>query len=141
MKPLWKQMFDAMEQAAGPAMADATASDAFAEFAKVSSKISKDFNRQLESASREWLHLWNLPAAGDVQYLKRQIGSLENEIRSLHRQNERLHREFLERMGAESGATAEPVENASASLDDRGNSLDDNGAVDDNGPVELEIAS
>lgn len=129
MKPLWKQMFDAMEQAAGPAMADATASDAFAEFAKVSSKISKDINRQLESASREWLHLWNLPAAGDVQYLKRQIGSLENELRSLHRQNERFHRELLDRNDAESVAASEPLE--------RPSTVDN----DDDATVELEIAS
>ena len=83
--PLWKQMFDAVEQAAAPVMADATASSGFAEIMKVGTKISRDMSNQSEALTRRWLHALNLPAAGDVSYLKAQVGSLEAEIRSLRR--------------------------------------------------------
>jgi len=83
--PLWKQAFDAVEKAAAPVMADATSSDAFAEFVKTSTRISRDMAKQGEELSRRVLHALNLPAAGDVAYLKQQIGSLEAEVRSLRR--------------------------------------------------------
>lgn len=85
MKPLWKQLFDTVEQATGPALANLTASNQFAELMKVSLKIGNDMAKQSEALSRQWLHAWNLPAAGDVAYLKTQIGSLEAEVRSLRR--------------------------------------------------------
>lgn len=83
MKPVWRQIFDAAEQAASPMLQEATASAEFAEVMKVSTKMSRDFNRRIEVMSRQWLHLWNLPAAGDVSSLKKKIGSLENEVRTL----------------------------------------------------------
>jgi len=83
--PFWKQVFDSVEQAAGPVMANATASSGFAEIMKVSTKISRDMADQSETLSRRWLHAWNLPAAGDVAGLKAQVGSLEAEVRSLRR--------------------------------------------------------
>lgn len=85
MKPLWKQAFDAVEKAAAPVMADATSSEAFAEFMRTSTRISRDMAKQGEELSRRVLHALNLPAAGDVAYLKQQIGSLEAEVRSLRR--------------------------------------------------------
>jgi len=85
MKPLWKQVFDRVEQTTGPALADFTASNHFAEILKVGLKISNDMTKQTEALSRQWLHAWNLPAAGDVAYLKNQIGSLETEVRALRR--------------------------------------------------------
>lgn len=85
MKPLWKQAFDAVEKAAGPVMADAAASDGFAEVMRVSMRISRDMAKQGEAVSRRVLHALNLPAAGDIAYLKNQVGSLEAEVRSLRR--------------------------------------------------------
>ena len=90
MKPLWKQFFDSVEQAAAPVMADATASSGFAEIMKAGVKISRDMNRQAEAVSRQWLHALNLPAAGDISYLKTQVGSLEAEVRTLRRTIETL---------------------------------------------------
>lgn len=85
MKPLWKQLFDTVEKAAAPVMAEATSSSGFAEIMKVGLKINADMQNQAEALSRQWLHAWNLPAAGDLAYLKGQIGSLEAEVRSLRR--------------------------------------------------------
>ena len=85
MKPLWKQLFDTVEQATGPVLANLTASNQFAELIKVGLKIGNDMAKQSEALSRQWLHAWNLPAAGDVAYLKTQIGSLEAEVRALRR--------------------------------------------------------
>lgn len=83
--PLWKQAFDAVEKATAPVMADATSSPAFAEIVRVGLRISRDMSKQGEELSRRMLHALNLPAAGDVAYLKNQIGSLEAEVRSLRR--------------------------------------------------------
>ena len=85
MKPLWKQAFDAVEQAAAPVMAKTTASSGFAEIVKVGTKIGRDMATQSEALTRQWLHAWNLPAAGDVSYLKNQVGSLEAEVRALRK--------------------------------------------------------
>lgn len=90
MKPLWKRLFDTVEKAAAPVMADATASPDFAEIVKVGIKISRDMNKQAEALSRRALHALNLPAASDMAYLKTQIGSLEAEIRTLRRTLEKL---------------------------------------------------
>ncbi len=85
MKPLWKRIFDAAEQAAAPVLADATASTAFAGLMNTGLKIGRDMSNQSEELTRRWLHAFNLPAAGDIAYLRRQIGSLEAEIRTLRR--------------------------------------------------------
>jgi len=129
MKPLWRQLFDSVEQNAAPLMQDATASPAFADFMKVAAKITNDVNRQGEAMTRQWLHMWNLPAAGDVSSLKKKIGSLENEVRSLQRmveENQRLQRETLEVAQA-------------AFVDEIDLEIDDNDA--DEAPVDLQVAS
>ena len=99
MKPLWRQAFDAIERTVAPTLQDATASAAFADAMKVTTKLARDIARQNEAMSRQWLHLWNLPAAGDIRSLRNQIGSLENEVRSL-----RTALDVQTRAGASNGA-------------------------------------
>ena len=85
MKPLWKQLFDAVEKSAAPTLEQMTASAGFGEVVRTGLKITRDLSEQSEALSRRWLHLWNLPAAGDITRLHNQIGSLEAELRTLRR--------------------------------------------------------
>jgi CRISPR/Cas system Type II protein with McrA/HNH and RuvC-like nuclease domain len=82
-KPLWRQLFDAVDRrVAGPVEAG-TRSDAFGDFVAVSWRLSRRMQREIERRSRRVLHLMNLPAATDVRRLSEQVAALQRELREL----------------------------------------------------------
>lgn len=83
--PAWRQAFDAWEKALGPTLADTAASTGFRDVMATTTKLTSSVVNELERSSRQWLHLWNLPAASDVRSLRRQIRSLDDEVASLRR--------------------------------------------------------
>lgn len=85
-RPPWRQFFDSWEQAVAPGLQDFTASSGFRDVMAASAKINADMAREFERMSRQWLHLWNLPAATDVRALRRQVASLERELSELRRE-------------------------------------------------------
>lgn len=98
--PLWRQMYNRWEQAVTPGLQQVTASNGFRDLLAVSMKANADLTREIERASRQWLHLWNLPAASDVRRLRQQVSSLEGELLAI--------RNELERQGAERPVAAAP---------------------------------
>lgn len=82
-KPLWRQVFDAVDRrVAGPVEAGAR-SDAFGDLVAVGWRLSHRIRRELERPSRLALHLLNLPAATDVRRLSEQVAALQRELREL----------------------------------------------------------
>ncbi|MCP3856389.1 MAG: hypothetical protein GY745_19140 [Actinomycetia bacterium] len=81
----WRQMYNQWEEAVSPSLEQFAGSDVFRDMVGVGAQISKAVMKQTEEASRQWLHLWNLPAAGDVRSLRRQIAGLDREVQSLRR--------------------------------------------------------
>ena len=81
----WRQMYNEWEKAVAPTLEQLTASDAFRDTMAVAMQVSRTVMDETEKASRQWLHLWNLPAAGDIRSLRRQLASLDREVQSLRR--------------------------------------------------------
>lgn len=84
-RPTWRQMFDSWEQAVAPGLQEMTASPGFQDLIAVSAKMAASVTQETERVSRQWLHLWNLPSASDVRSLRRQIASLEREVKATQR--------------------------------------------------------
>lgn len=103
--PAWRQMFDSWEKAVSPGLQDLTASSGFRDVVAMSAKVNASVSGEVERASRRWLHLWNIPAASDIRNLRRQISSLEREVRSVKRTLE----------AERAGAAAPPATKAPAS--------------------------
>ncbi|MEL6986174.1 MAG: poly(R)-hydroxyalkanoic acid synthase subunit PhaE [Actinomycetota bacterium] len=102
--PLWRQFYNAWEQAVNPGLQQMTASNGFRDLLALSMKANADLTREIERASRQWLHLWNLPAASDVRRLRQQVSGLERQLVAL--------RHELERQEAERTSTADPAGSA-----------------------------
>ncbi|MCP5027581.1 MAG: hypothetical protein GY929_14995 [Actinomycetia bacterium] len=82
----WRQMYNQWEKAVSPSLEGLMASDGLRDTMAVGAQMTRAVKNQTEQASRRWLHLWNLPAAGDVRGLRRQIASLDREVQTLRRQ-------------------------------------------------------
>lgn len=80
VKPIWRRMYDTWEKAAAPGLQDLTASPVFKEAVAVGARLNASVAREVERTSRQWLHAWNLPAAGDIRKLRRQVSSLDKEL-------------------------------------------------------------
>ena len=83
MTPVWRQLFDSWEKAVAPGLEDMTASSQFRDALATMTRATGSIQSETERMSRQWLHLWNLPAAGDVRALRRQIASLDKEVKGL----------------------------------------------------------
>ncbi len=120
--PLWRQMFDAWEQAVNPFLMQAAKSPEFREFARVGSQVNRAVFSEMERASAQWLHAWNLPAGSDVRRLRTQVRDLEKELRSVRRTLESLGEErtirelnkLLDAEAASGGGASSPVSGAQA---------------------------
>jgi hypothetical protein len=82
-KPLWRRAFDSAEQAVAPHLERAVQSTGFAGTFVLVQGTRKRVFRRLERDSRRAWHLLNLPAATDVRRLRRQVASLDREVRLL----------------------------------------------------------
>ncbi len=85
MAPLWRQAFNSWEKAAAPLLEQTAASPAFRDFLRVSVRVNKAVAAEFESASRQWLHAMNLPAATDVRKMRSQLRQLDAELQRVQR--------------------------------------------------------
>lgn len=115
--PMWRQMYNAWEQAVAPGLEELTASNGFRDVVAMGLRANAELAREVERASRQWLHLWNLPAATDVRKLRKQVSGLEREILALRLELERQARVATP---AATRLTSTPTTNGHASADDTG---------------------
>ncbi|MEM9561377.1 MAG: hypothetical protein AAGA93_02085 [Actinomycetota bacterium] len=81
--PLWRQVYNAWEQAVSPPLQELTSSTGFRDLMALGLRTNAEIAREVERLSRQWLHLWNLPAATDVRKLRKQVAGLERELLAL----------------------------------------------------------
>ena len=81
--PLWKQLFDAVDERLSPTINDLARSEDAATLAALGRRGRSELDRRMEQASRRTLHLLNLPAGSDVNRLLEHIARLEREVRDL----------------------------------------------------------
>lgn len=79
----WRAMYDQWERASAPMLEQIAGSDAVRDVIAVSLSASKAVMAETERLSRQWLHAWNLPAAGDVRQLRTEIARLSAEVARL----------------------------------------------------------
>lgn len=85
-RPLWRQAYDTVEGAVGPALKTVVNSEQFAVAVGLLSKAQKTAQRRTEQQTRRLLHLWNLPAGSDVTRIIAEIGKLQAQMREISRQ-------------------------------------------------------
>jgi len=81
--PLWKQVFDAVDQRLSPTINEVVQSEDVAALVALGQRGTSELLRRLEHASRRTLHLLNLPAGSDVNRLLEHIARLEREVSDL----------------------------------------------------------
>ncbi len=84
--PVWKQLFDAAERSIGTRVNDFARSENYAILVGLVARAQREAAERSERASRQWLHLANLPAGSDVNRLLAQIAKLEREVREMRKQ-------------------------------------------------------
>lgn len=82
-KPVWRQLFDAVDRRVAGPVETGTRSDAFGDLVTVGWRLSRRMQREVERRSRRVLHLLNLPAATDVRRLSEQVAALRRELREM----------------------------------------------------------
>jgi len=99
--PLWKQLFDAVDQRLSPTINDMARSEDAAALAALGRRGRSELDRRMEQASRRALHLLNLPAGSDVNRLLEHIARLEREVRDLRNLlTDRENAEYLASLAA-----------------------------------------
>lgn len=95
--PLWRRAFDSVERPLGRTLDRAVQTDAYADLVATSWKLAGRVRRDFERSSTWALHLWNVPAATDLDRLSSQVAHVERQVRDLSREVERdPHRARLE---------------------------------------------
>ena len=112
--PLWKQLFDAVDERLSPAINEMARSDDAAALAALGRRGRSEFDRRMEQASRRTLHLLNLPAGSDVNRLLEHIARLEREVRDLRNLlTDRENAEYLASLAARHEAARPAVKRRS----------------------------
>ena len=82
-QPLWRRAFDTVERGVAPHLERGVQSSGFADVVVLVQRTRRGLERRIERESRRYWHLLNLPAGTDVRRLRRQVASLDREVRLL----------------------------------------------------------
>ena len=79
-QPIWLQLVNRFERVVGSRVESFVTSDAYFDLLAQATKAQRQFMQATEALSREWLHLWNLPASSDVRRLREQLSRVERTL-------------------------------------------------------------
>ena len=82
-RPLWRRVFDAVDAELGPRLEQLVRTEQFADTVAFINRMNKQAADAAEQFNRQALHFWNRPAATDVADLKKQLASVERELRKI----------------------------------------------------------
>jgi hypothetical protein len=82
-KPLWLNTILRLERAVGEQVESFVRSDAYFDVVTQANRARARFTEQVEGWSKEWLHLFNLPASSDIRELQEQLARMERRLVSL----------------------------------------------------------
>lgn len=106
-----RRIYDAVEAQITPRVESAVHSPEFAAAVTVVVRARAQVGRGIDSVNARLWHLINLPAGTDVKRLRRQLGSLDREVRQLAMELERMRFE-QPGGGVRSAATAKSKRSA-----------------------------
>jgi len=79
-QPTWLKLVHRAERAVGDHVETFVTSDVYFDLLTHGTRASRRVLQAAESVSREWLHLWNLPASSDVRRLHEQLSRVERTL-------------------------------------------------------------
>jgi hypothetical protein len=82
-KPLWLDTVLRLERAVGERVESLVRSDTYFDLVTQANRARARMTGIVEAWSKEWLHLWNLPANTDIRGLQTQLSRLERRLASL----------------------------------------------------------
>jgi hypothetical protein len=98
------------ERAIGVPVEKAVRSDAYFDFLTQATRVRKQLTETLETATAEWLSLFNLPAGSDIRKLREQLSRVERQLAELSKSiadREDGDRPFREASAGGDGSAAE----------------------------------
>jgi hypothetical protein len=87
---VWLQMVHRLERAVGVPVEAAVRSDAYFDIAAQATRAQTRAADTLERLSREWLHLFNMPAGSDVRRLRKQLAGMDRKLTRITKELEDL---------------------------------------------------
>src|SRR5262245_57311756 len=97
----WLRVVQRAERAVGSHVESFVKSDTYFDLLAQTTRARRRLFQATETLSREWLHLWNLPASSDVRRLREQLSRVERTLAE-------VAKEVTDR--AEDGAPPRPEE-------------------------------
>jgi hypothetical protein len=91
-KPLWRQVYDAVDSRIAPPLESAVQTQQFATVLSTALRLQGETRRFIERRSRRVWHLMNLPAGSDVTRLREQVVTLDRRVRELSHALEEANR-------------------------------------------------
>jgi predicted nucleic acid-binding Zn-ribbon protein len=85
-KPRWLQTILRLERAIGEKVESTVRSDAYFDTVTQVNRARTRLTGLTEKMSREWLHLWNMPAHTDVRSLNEQLARMERRIAEIRKE-------------------------------------------------------
>lgn len=82
-QPKWRQVYDAVDRELTPKVTEVVRSDAFNIATGQVVRVRKLLGRSVNGVTAKVWNLANLPAGTDVARLRKQVGSLDREVRRL----------------------------------------------------------
>ena len=85
-KPFWLKTIIRLERAVGERVEAAVRSDSYFDVVTQMNRARARMTGVAEGVSREWLHLWNLPANTDIRNLREQLARMERRLNALRKE-------------------------------------------------------
>src|SRR5438034_6501171 len=82
-KPLWLDTILRLERAVGEQVESFVRSDTYFDLVTQANRARTRMTETVEGWSKEWLHLFNLPAKTDIRELQEQLARMERRLVSL----------------------------------------------------------
>jgi TolA-binding protein len=85
-KPLWLETIHRLERAVGEQVESIVRSDAYFDLVTQANRARARVTDKVEGWSREWLHLFNLPANTDIRGMQEQLARMERRLVALRKE-------------------------------------------------------
>ncbi len=101
----WRPLVNGIDSRVTPPANKLVRTDAFADTVSVVTRLEGSLRRRVERQSSSLLHALNLPTAGDVRKMRRQLAAVEARLRDMAERLEDEQAARAARAGARTGAT------------------------------------
>jgi hypothetical protein len=91
--PWWRPLVDGVDKRVTPPANTLMRTNMFTDYVAAVTRLEARLRRRIESQTTRMLHLYNLPAAGDIRKVRAQLATLEARIRDMSERLEDMQRD------------------------------------------------